>query len=131
MSFTKKSEKKKDCLQGYASNCSYKTLVIIQLYTSSQLQSKDYLANKCIPSKPTRNVKKKYLVITSFLLFSSKRKLHCEVCLPSVTESKYRSSKIIGKEFVSPSSSLHSIGRGGRELQKEVFLIAVHICRWL
>lgn len=49
--------------------------------------------------------------------------------LPSITESKYLSSKIIGNELRSPSNSLHSIGRGGRELQKEVFLIAVHICR--
>lgn len=49
--------------------------------------------------------------------------------LPSVTESKYLSSKIIGNELRSPSNSLHSIGRGGRELQKEVFLIAVHIWR--
>lgn len=51
------------------------------------------------------------------------------VYLPSVIESKYLSSKIIGNELRSPSNSLHSIGRGGRELQKEVFLIAVHICR--
>lgn len=47
--------------------------------------------------------------------------------LPLITESKYLSSKIIGNELRSPSNSLHSIGRGGRELQKEVLLIAVHI----
>lgn len=35
--------------------------------------------------------------------------------VPSVTDSKYRSSKMIGREFTSPSRSAHSTGRGGKD----------------
>lgn len=35
--------------------------------------------------------------------------------IPSVMASKYLSSKMIGREFTSPSRSAHSTGRGGRD----------------
>lgn len=35
--------------------------------------------------------------------------------IPSVMDSKYLSSKMIGREFTSPSRSAHSTGRGGKD----------------
>lgn len=35
--------------------------------------------------------------------------------LPSVMDSKYLSSKMIGREFTSPSRSAHSTGRDGKD----------------
>lgn len=53
----------------------------------------------------TKKIFKDYHVIDQGVL------LH----LPSVMDSKYLSSKMIGREFTSPSRSAHSTGRGGKD----------------